>query len=127
MQGHPLSARGSLPKRRRPAGSTVGGMIDKAVLLSCWVALCLGAAGCGGAERSAPRHKPPARVPDVVGLRLDEAEETLGARGFEDYVYAEDEVIIRSNWTVCSQVPGPGRRAAEVDLYVQHFSCDGDD
>ena len=102
-------------------------MIDKAVLLSCLFGLCLAAAGCGGAEPSAPRHNSPARVPNVVGLRLDEADETLGERGLEDYVYAEDEVIIRSNWTVCSQVPGPGRRATTVELYVQHFSCDDDD
>jgi hypothetical protein len=102
-------------------------MIDKAVFLSCWVALCLGGAGCGGAEPSPPRHNSPGRVPDVVGLSLDEAEEKLGERGLEDYVYAEDEVIIRSFWTVCSQVPGPGARAAAVDLYVEHFSCDGDD
>jgi beta-lactam-binding protein with PASTA domain len=66
-------------------------------------------------------------VPDLVGLSLDEAEEKLGERGLEDYVYAEHKVIIRSNWTVCGQVPGPGERAAAVDLYVGHFSCDGDD
>jgi beta-lactam-binding protein with PASTA domain len=66
-------------------------------------------------------------VPDLVGLSLDEAEEKLGERGLEDYVYAEHKVIIRSNWTVCRQVPGTGERAAAVDLYVGHFSCDGDD
>jgi beta-lactam-binding protein with PASTA domain len=67
-------------------------------------------------------------VPDLVGLSLDEAEEKLGERGLEDYVYAEHKVIIRSNWTVCSQVPGPDEApAAAVDLYVEHFSCDGDD
>jgi hypothetical protein len=127
MQGHPLSARGRLPKRRRPARSTVGSMIDRAVWLSCWVALSLGAAGCGGAAPSSPRHSSQGRVPDLVGLSLDEAEEKLGERGLEDYVYAEHKVIIRSNWTVCGQVPGPGERAAAVDLYVGHFSCDGDD
>ena len=102
-------------------------MFEKAVLLGSWVALCLGAAGCGGAEGSAPRHNSPGRVPDVVGLSLDEAEEKLGDRGLEDYVYAEHKVIIRSNWMVCSQAPGAGGRAVAVDLYVEHFSCDGDD
>jgi len=67
------------------------------------------------------------RVPDVTGLRLDVAERELGERALEYYVYADDEVIIRSNWTVCSQYPEPGDRAVEVELYVEHFSCDDDD
>ena len=61
--------------------------------------------------RSCPGTTAPGRVPDVTGLRLDVAERELGARGLEYYVYAEDKVIIRSNWTVCDQFPAPGARA----------------
>jgi beta-lactam-binding protein with PASTA domain len=76
--------------------------------------------------RSCPGSAP-GRVPGVVGLRLDAAERELGSRGLEYYVYSDDEVIIRSNWSVCGQDPSPGKRATEVDLYVEHFSCDGED
>ena len=67
------------------------------------------------------------RVPNVVGLRLDVAESELVRRGLEPYVYQEDEVIIRRDWTVCGQYPDPGRRADEVELYIEHFSCEEDD
>ena len=81
--------------------------------------------------RSCPESSPRRGVPGVVGLRLDAAERELGRRGLEYYVYADDKVIIRSNWTVCDQFPPPGGRAAtvEVELYVDRFSCDreGDD
>jgi hypothetical protein len=65
----------------------------------------------------------------VVGLRLDAAERELGRRGLEYYVYAEDKVIIRSNWTVCDQSSAPGGRVDEVELelYVDRFSCDLED
>jgi beta-lactam-binding protein with PASTA domain len=77
--------------------------------------------------RSCPRSSASGLVPDVTGLRLDVAEEELGERGLDYYVYPEDEVIIRSNWTVCSQYPDPGELAGVVELYVDHFSCDEDD
>lgn len=77
--------------------------------------------------RSCPRPAPSRAVPDVTGLRLDIAEEELAGRGLEAYVYPEGEVIVRSNWTVCDQYPEPGDLADEVELYVDHFSCDDDD
>jgi beta-lactam-binding protein with PASTA domain len=79
--------------------------------------------------RSCPRSFPRRGVPDVVGLRLDAAERELGRRGLEYYVYAEDKVIIRSNWTVCDQSSARGGRAdqIEVELYVDRFSCDWED
>ena len=79
--------------------------------------------------RSCPESSPRRGVPDVVGLRLDVAARELGRRGLDYYVYANDEVIIRSNWTVCDQYAAPGDRAddVEVELYVDHFSCDWED
>jgi hypothetical protein len=66
-------------------------------------------------------------VPDVVGLRLDVAERELARRGLTYDVYEEDEVIIRRDWTVCGQYPDPGSRTDEVELYIEHFSCEEDD
>ena len=79
--------------------------------------------------RACPRSFPRRGVPNVVGLRLDAAERELGRRGLEYYVYADDKVIIRTNWTVCDQYPAPGDRAKniEVELYVDRFSCDRED
>src|SRR6266540_3403324 len=77
--------------------------------------------------RSCPETAPRSRVPDVTELRLDVAERKVGQRGLEYYVYADDEVIIRTNWTVCSQHPESGDAADELELYVERFSCDDDD
>ena len=77
--------------------------------------------------RECPRPVGRGRVPDLVGLRLDVAEEDLARRGLEYYVDAEDEVLVRSNWTVCGQWPEPGSAAAEIDLYVEHFGCEEED
>jgi beta-lactam-binding protein with PASTA domain len=79
--------------------------------------------------RSCPQRSLRRGVPNVVGLRLDAAEDELGRRGLEYDVYADDEVIIRSNWTVCDQYPAAGDRAhdVEVELYVDRFSCDWED
>jgi beta-lactam-binding protein with PASTA domain len=79
--------------------------------------------------RSCPPNSPRREVPDVVGLRLDAAEEELGRRGLEYYLYGDENVIIRSNWTVCDQSPAPGGRAddVEVALYVDRFSCDSEE
>ena len=76
--------------------------------------------------RSCPEGSRRRRMPDVVGLRLDAAELELGRHGLEYYVYADDKVIIRTNWTVCDQFPAPGDRVddIEVELYVDRFSCD---
>lgn len=88
-------------------------------------AMLLAVAGCGG--NPAPKGARNDRVPNVTGLRLDDAERRVGEIGLEYYVYADDEVIIRTNWTVCSQHPAAGAPAADVELYVQHFSCEDDD
>jgi beta-lactam-binding protein with PASTA domain len=79
--------------------------------------------------RSCPESSRRRGVPDVVGLRLDAAELELGRHGLEYYVYADEKVIIRTNWTVCDQYPAPGDRAndIEVELYVDRFSCDRED
>jgi beta-lactam-binding protein with PASTA domain len=77
--------------------------------------------------RECPRPVRPGRVPDLVGLRLDAAEDDLARRELEYYVDAEDEVLVRSNWTVCGQWPEPGSRASEIDLYVEHFGCEEED
>ncbi len=78
-------------------------------------------------ERTCSERQPAAGTPDVTGLRLDAAERLLGARRLEYYVSSEDDVIIPSNWTVCDQYPEPGEPAAEVELYVDHFSCEDDE
>jgi beta-lactam-binding protein with PASTA domain len=77
--------------------------------------------------RECPRPVRRGRVPDLVGLRLDAAEEDLARRGLEYYVDAGNEVLVRRDWTVCGQYPEPGDRAAEIDLYVEHFGCEEED
>lgn len=77
--------------------------------------------------RSCPAESRPGEVPAVEGLRLDVAERVLGDRGLEYYVYPDGKVLISANWTVCDQYPAPGDPAAEVELYVEHFSCEDDD
>ncbi|HEV8603171.1 MAG TPA: PASTA domain-containing protein [Gaiellaceae bacterium] len=112
----------------------IGGGVFGVVVRSHWQ-VCEQHPGPGGRAksvhlviaRSCGEPQPAGGVPDVTGLRLDVAERELGERGLEYYVYAGDEVIIRSNWTVCGQYPEPGGRPAEVDLYVEHFFCDDDD
>ena len=61
--------------------------------------------GCGSAT-------PSATVPDVVGQDLDAAKNVLVTAGFP----AESQDLLRgrnplldSDWTVCTQAPGPGR------------------
>jgi beta-lactam-binding protein with PASTA domain len=190
VQGDPPAARGSLPKRRRFRGSTVGGMTTKRLLLCCAVVL-FAVTGCGGREartvpdvagerldvaqeelddvgvgsevigggtfgvvvrshwrvceqhpspgrvaksvelvvaRSCPGRHVPGTIPDVTGLRLDVAEDLLVEDDLAYDVYEEGlgDVVIESNWTVCSQYPDPGAVADEVELYVER-SCEDDD
>ena len=82
--------------------------------------MALALAGCGGA----PQAK---RVPDVRGERLDVAEARLDARGlrWEEVGGGVFGVIVRSNWYVTEQIPGPGKRATTVKLVV--VRCDDDD
>ena len=56
------------------------------------------ASGCGGEART---------VPDVVGRRLDVAQETLDDRGlgYETIGGGTFGIVVTSSWTVCEQKP----------------------
>ena len=76
--------------------------------------------GCGGGGNEQRV------VPDVRGQRLDRAERVLADQRLD---WREDgaegaESLVRSNWTVCSQAPAPGRLARRVVLRVAR-SCAG--
>jgi beta-lactam-binding protein with PASTA domain len=72
------------------------------------------ASGCGGEART---------VPDVVGNRLDVAQETLDDRGlsYETVGGGTFGIVVTSNWTVCEQEPAAGRRAKRVELVVARW------
>jgi len=74
------------------------------------------AAGCGVV--GGPAHA--VRVPDVTGEPLDAAEDTLDTRGlgYDTRGGGLFGIVIRSHWTVCSQVPAGGTLARQVTLYV---------
>jgi beta-lactam-binding protein with PASTA domain len=76
------------------------------------VVLAVSLAGCGTREAR--------RVPDVRGDRLDVAEERLEGRGldFEEVGGGAFGIVVRSNWRVCDQEPGAGRKARSVRLIV---------
>jgi len=79
--------------------------------------------------RSCPGRQVSSTVPNVTGLRLDVAKDLLVEDDLAFDVYEEGlgDVVIESNWTVCSQYPDHGAIADEVDLYVERFSCEDDD
>jgi hypothetical protein len=66
----------------------------------------------------------PQKVPDVVGQNLDQAEGTLSAQGIGNKVYGGGAfgIVIKSDWTVCSQNPLAGNEATSVKLVVAR-SC----
>ena len=76
--------------------------------------LALVAAGCGGEERSAP---------DVVGTRLDVAQERLDdvGLGYETIGGGAFGIVVTSNWTVCEQQPAPGRLTTRIELVVARW------
>jgi beta-lactam-binding protein with PASTA domain len=78
--------------------------------------------------RSCPGRHVPGTAPDVSGLRLDVAKDELAEDDLAFDVYEEGlgDVVIESNWTVCSQYPAPGAATDEVELYVER-SCEDDD
>ena len=82
-------------------------------LIGLLAALLIGTTGCGGKQT-------PHRVPDLRGKRLDVAEERLDARGldWEELGGGAFGVLVRSNWYVCEQEPGPGTQAHTVRLIV---------
>jgi hypothetical protein len=81
------------------------------------VVLLLLAAGCRAeeAERSVARG-----VPDVVGLSLEDAKETLDDEGIYYEVRAPEgqTPLIDHLWEVCEQHPRAGANAFEVELEV---------
>lgn len=74
------------------------------------------AAACGAVGR--PTRA--ARVPDVTGEPLDAAEHTLDADGLRYDAVGGGlfGIVVRSHWTVCTQVPAGGTLARHVTLYV---------
>jgi len=89
--------------------------------LALLFALALIVAGCGGTAAPKP-------APDVRGERLDLAEERLDARGldWEEVGGGNLGILVRSHWYVCSQEPGPGKKATTVRLVVER-ECSNDD
>jgi hypothetical protein len=84
--------------------------------ISCAAALPLVvlAAGCGSSARRA------VVVPDVTLEPLSTAEDTLDATGLGYHAVGGGlfGIVVRSHWTVCKQLPAPGKRARSVTLYV---------
>jgi beta-lactam-binding protein with PASTA domain len=79
-------------------------------------ALVLACAACGGA-----RARP---VPNVAGLRLDVAENTLDAKSFRYRTIGGGVfgIVVRSHWIVCRQRPSGRTEAKSVTLFVAR-SC----
>jgi hypothetical protein len=79
-------------------------------------ALVLACTACGGA-----RARP---VPNVAGLRLDIAENTLDAKSFRYRTIGGGAfgIVVRSHWIVCRQRPSGRREARSVTLFVAR-SC----
>ena len=72
--------------------------------------------GCGNVQ--------PRAVPDVTGEQLNVAEDRLDAVGlrYEASGGGLFGIVVRSNWTVCRQIPAPRRVASSVLLSVAR-SC----
>jgi beta-lactam-binding protein with PASTA domain len=70
-------------------------------------------AGCGGEGESRA-------APDVRGARLDVAEQRLEDAGlaYERIGGGAFGIVVRANWRVCDQEPGPGRPTTRVRLVV---------
>lgn len=64
--------------------------------------------------------RPPVIVPDVVGLRLDVAEDEVENLGLSWEVIGGGTfgVVSDSAWTVCSQKPYAGKKDKNVELVV---------
>lgn len=90
-----------------------------------WKMGLVGAAAFGAALLGAGcSSSSPQTVPNVTGQNLDQAEGTLSAHGIGDNVYGGGTfgIVIKSDWTVCSQSPSAGAKATSVKLVVAR-SC----
>jgi PASTA domain len=74
----------------------------------------LALAGCGSQTGE------PKRVPNVVGMNLEAAEDRLDGRGLEHEAIGAGTfgIVVRSRWAVCRQKPVAGKRSARVTLFV---------
>ena len=81
------------------------------------VVLLLVASGCRAEEHERPVAN---GVPDVVGLSLEDAKETLDDAGVYYEVRAPEgqTPLIDHLWEVCAQHPAAGADAFEVELDV---------
>ena len=72
------------------------------------------------------RACPSGAVPDVEGMGLEDARDELEADGFAVVVRADDggEIFVERLWTVCDQLPAPGKRGQSVRLDVAHDCWD---
>lgn len=75
---------------------------------------------------SAPEREPapePEEVPDVVGMRLPEAESTLSAAGYTTEAENTDTsfgILVPSHYTVCEQSEPHG---SVVNVLAQKYGC----
>jgi hypothetical protein len=62
-----------------------------------------------------------AKVPDLVGERLDVAEDELDSLGifYREIGGGTFGIVVRSNWEVCETRPSEGERASTVRLIVE--------
>jgi beta-lactam-binding protein with PASTA domain len=81
----------------------------------CIAAIACVAAGCGGGE-----ERP---APNVVGQRLDVAQERLDdlGLGYETIGGGTFGIVITSRWTVCEQHPVAGRPTSRLELVVDRW------
>jgi hypothetical protein len=73
--------------------------------------------GGGGGGQTAPG--------DLVGKKLNDAEDELDSMGIQYSVDSDGHlVILRGDWGVCSTTPGAGQPVSgAIVLHVGHFSC----
>ncbi|MBD3926572.1 DUF4839 domain-containing protein [Nocardioides cavernae] len=73
----------------------------------------------------------PVDMPDVVGMKLDDAQKAVEKAGFDDDVQVEGGgvfgIVVESNWTVCSQEPAVGSEVSDPPSLTVERDCGGDD
>lgn len=81
------------------------------------------AASAAESRSIAEESEPSGEVPDVVGMRLPEAESTLSAAGYRTQAENTDTtfgIVVRSNYTVCTQSEPHGE---VVTVLAQKYGC----